>query len=104
LRETKYFILTKQPQTKAGAAYGDANHVDGPVELIAAQGLLVDGALHLHGTMCDDHGRTFGGHMLPEGNPVLVTCEVSIHDAPGLACVRGDDGEVDGMQFFPNGL
>ncbi len=104
LRSTKYFILTKQPQTKAGAGYGDANFVDGPVELIAAQGLIVNGSVHLHGIMCDDKGRTFGGHIIPEGSPVLVTCEVSISDSPNLKCARGDDGEVDGMQFFPQGL
>ncbi len=104
LRETKYFILTKQPETKAGAGYGDANAVAGPVELIAAQGLLVNGSVHLHGIMCDDEGRTFGGHILPEGSPVLVTCEVSIADSPGLKCARGDDGEGDGMQFFPVGV
>jgi len=104
LRETKYFILTKQPKTKAGAGYGDPIQVPGPVELISAQGLLVNGSLHLHAIMCDDQGRTFGGHVLPEGSPVLVTCEVSISDAPGLKCCRGDDGEVDGMQFFPQGL
>lgn len=104
LKESKYFILTKQPTTKAGAGYGEANCKNGPVELIAAQGLLVNGSLHLHGIMCDDQGRTFGGHMIPEGNPVLVTCEVSIMDSPGLQCARGDDGEVDGMQFAPQGL
>ncbi|SBW00582.1 conserved hypothetical protein [uncultured delta proteobacterium] len=104
LRETKYFILTKQPQTKAGAGYGAPIAVAGPVELIAAQGLLVNGSVHLHGIMCDDQGRTFGGHIIAEGSPVLVTCEVSIADSPGLSCARGDDGEVDGMQFFPKGL
>lgn len=103
LRETKFFILSVQPETKAGAAYGDPIHKGGPVELISAQGLLVDGALHLHGNMCGDDGVCYGGHMIKGGSPVLVTCEVSIQEAPGLRCARGDDGEVDGSQFFPEG-
>jgi len=103
LRETKFFILSVQPQTKAGAAYGDPIHKDGPVELIAAQGLLVNGGIHLHGIMCGDDGVCYGGHMIKGGSPVLVTCEVSITEDPGLNCARGDDGEVDGMQFFPAG-
>lgn len=103
LKETNFFILTKQPQTKAGAAYGDPLHKDFPVELIAGQGLLVDGGAHVHAIMCGDDGVCFGGHLIKGGSPVLVTCEVSITEAVNLNCARGDDGEVDGMQFFPAG-
>lgn len=105
LRETKFFILSVLPEKypRVGMGYGDAIEKSGPVELIAAQGMLVDGALHLHGTMCGDDGVIYGGHMIKGGSPVLVTCEVCITDAPGLNCARGDDGEVDGMQYFPEG-
>jgi len=105
LRETKFFILSKLPEKypRVGAGYGDPIVKQGPVELIAAQGMLVDGALHLHGTMCGDDGTCYGGHMIKGGSPVLVTCEVSIQEAPNLNCARGDDGEVDGMQYFPEG-
>ncbi len=105
LKETSFFILEKLPEKypRVGMGYGDPIHKEGPVELIMAQGTIVDGGAHVHGTMCGDDGVVFGGHMIKGASPVLVTCEVCITDAPGLKCARGDDGEVDGNQFFPEG-
>ncbi len=106
LKAAKFCILEKLPDNypRVGMGYGDPIEKEGPVELISAHGMLVNGAIHLHGTMCGDDGVVFGGHMIKDANPVLVTCEVCIQEAQNLNCARGDDGEVDGMQYFPEGL
>jgi len=103
LRQAEYFILEKKDPSivKLGAGYGDSIHVDGPVELFGAWGLICEGGLHIHATMCDDTGRTFGGHLIEGKCPSLATIEVFIIEAVGGNFVRKEDTEIGGNHFAP---
>jgi uncharacterized protein len=54
----------------------------GPVEILALQGTLSRHSAHVHITVADESGRTWGGH-LSEGCIVRMTCEIIMmrHDA-----------------------
>ena len=103
LEEATYFILEKKDTSKVklGAGYGDPIHVDGPVELFGAWGLIVDQGIHIHAAMCDDTGRCFGGHLIEGGNPSLATLEVFITEVLDANFARKEDLEIGGNHFAP---
>ena len=51
LEKTSYYYLEKN-DAKLGAGYGAANERTFPVELCNAMGLICEGGLHIHASMC----------------------------------------------------
>ena len=85
---------------KMGIKYSDPTTVEGPLELLACQGMIgltVEGDLsvHLHGLMSDSDMKVYGCHFQKNANPVLVTVEFLIHEHEGVRMVREQDMETD---------
>jgi predicted DNA-binding protein with PD1-like motif len=85
---------------KMGIKYSDPTTVEGPLELLACQGMIgltVEGdlSIHLHGLMSDSDMKVYGCHFLKNANPVLVTVEILIHEHEGVRMVREQDIETD---------
>ena len=90
--------------TKMGVKYSDPTTVEGPLELLACQGMIgltIEGDLsvHLHGLMSDSDMKVYGCHFLNNANPVLVTVEILIHEHEGVRMVREQDIET-GFPLF----
>ena len=100
LQKTSYFYLEKN-EAKLGAGYGPANHRTFPGELCNAMGLICEGGLHIHASMCGDDGVFYGGHIIAGGSPSLATIEVMIVEVVGGNFVRAYDPEADGTHFAP---
>jgi predicted DNA-binding protein with PD1-like motif len=89
---------------KMGVKYSDPTTVEGPLELLACQGMIgltIEGDLsvHLHGLMSDSDMKVYGCHFLNNANPVLVTVEILIHEHEGVRMVREQDIET-GFPLF----
>ena len=71
--------------------------LDREVELLSCLGNISkrDGetVVHAHILVSDEEGRAYGGHLL-EGNPISVTVELAIVDAPELKLRRTLDPEM----------
>ena len=100
LQKTSYYYLEKN-DAKLGAGYGPANNREFPVELCNAMGLICEGGLHIHASMCGDDGVFYGGHMIAGESPSLATVEVLIVEVVGGNFVRAYDPEADGNHFAP---
>ncbi|MFO7984937.1 MAG: DNA-binding protein [Desulfatiglandaceae bacterium] len=87
-------------ENKLGAGYSDPIALEGPLELLCAQGTVGEDEregffTHLHVTFSDRDGRLWGGHLLKGKGPVLVTCEVMITELAGGRLCRQYDPEVE---------
>lgn len=100
LEKTSYFYLEKN-NSKLGAGYGAANDRAFPVELCNAMGLICQGGLHIHASMCGDDGVFYGGHMIAGSSPALATVELMIVEVTGGNFVRAYDEEAEGNHFAP---
>ncbi|MCE5342684.1 MAG: DNA-binding protein [Eubacteriales bacterium] len=60
--------------------------VEGPIEVTALQGLIIDGQAHLHITCCS-RDQTFGGH-LEHGTVVQYLAEIAIQEYPNAELTR----------------
>jgi len=105
LERAGYFILVPKPSAKMGAGYGEMVRVAGPVEFLNGIGIvcLKEGAydVHFHATLCDAHGRVFGGHMIKGENPALTTVDMVISEITGVEMLRAYEEETDLTQFLP---
>jgi predicted DNA-binding protein with PD1-like motif len=94
------FLIAVPLKNKVGAGYSAPKRMEGPLELLSAQGsigLEEDGRLfvHLHGVLSDKEGNVHGGHFLKGENPVLITCEISLLPIEGVELRRSLDPEVE---------
>jgi hypothetical protein len=70
------------PETLRKSVRTDPFILDGPIELLSAQGLVgIDTETqepinHFHVTLCDQEGKTYGGHITMGGNIVHSTMDV----------------------------
>ncbi len=100
-----YMYLVPQEKAKVGAGYGDVVKRPGPVEFLSGTGVVCqkdgDYDTHFHGTMCDQYGTVFGGHIVKGTTPTLTTVDLVIFEVRGVAMLRVDDEETALTQFFP---
>jgi uncharacterized protein len=75
----------------AGKSAGDV--LEMPLEILALVGTLGRGGPHLHLTVADESGQTWGGHLL-EGCLVRTTAELVLGVLPGLVFDRAPDPET----------
>jgi predicted DNA-binding protein with PD1-like motif len=99
LRRASFFTAVPLPN-KMGAGYGDPTDIEGPLELVAAQGTIgldVEGHLliHMHGALGDGRGNLHGGHLIKGKCPVLITCEIMIAFLEGVRAEQRYDAETD---------
>lgn len=96
------------PAGKIGVRYSDPTGIDGPLELLACQGVIgrsADGGtgIHLHGLMSGPDMTVYGGHFIEDGNPVLATAEILIQESRDVRMVREPDEETGFplFKFYP---
>jgi len=94
--------------TRMGAGYCDPITVQGPVEILSAQGTIGEEEdrslfVHLHGSFSDKDGHVHGGHLVKGRNPVLFTSEIMICEWDGIRMLRLYDPEADMKVLMPLG-
>ena len=104
LSRGEFVYALPDKSAKMGVKYSDPTTVEGPLELLACQGMIgltIEGdlSIHLHGLMSDSDMKVYGCHFLENANPVLVTVEILIHEHEGVRMVREQDIET-GFPLF----
>jgi len=99
LQRASFFIVVPLAN-KMGGGYGDPIALEGPLELVSAQGTIgldLEGNLlvHLHGALADGRGNLHGGHLLKGRCPVLITCEAMVTFCEEVRAVQKYDPETD---------
>lgn len=56
-----------------------ATEIQGPLEVVSATGTVSEASMHVHLSVSDSSGKTFGGHLMP-GCKVFTTIELVILD------------------------
>jgi len=95
-------------KNRPGAGYSDPINLDGPLELLSAQGTIGqeqngDLFIHMHGLLSDQDGNVHGGHLIKGENPVLITCEIMISAVEGVRIKRRYDPETEMKLLTPSG-
>lgn len=67
-----------------------ASHYEGHFEVTALSGTLSENGSHLHLSIADSTGQSFGGHMM-DGCKVYTTMELVIGILPELQFIRATD-------------
>lgn len=96
--------VTPDHTSEIGAKYFPPITIEGPLELIGAQGMigLKEGeiSVHLHGTVGTDEMEPIAGHMVDNGSTkVLATMEIVIQAFSDLELERVHDEETDFILF-----
>lgn len=76
--------------TRASIRYANreqATVLEGHFEVTSLVGTLSEAGSHLHITVADEEGRTYGGH-LEEGSSIYTTMEVVVGRLPGVVFAR----------------
>jgi predicted DNA-binding protein with PD1-like motif len=99
LSRAQFVYAVPDKDAKMGIKYSEPVRVEGPLEVLACQGtigLTAEGQLgiHLHGLMSDPDMKVYGAHFLEDGNPVLVTVEIMIHENQDVRTAREQDLET----------
>lgn len=99
LQRASFFTVIPLPN-KMGAGYGDPVVMEGPLELVSAQGTIgldVDANLliHMHASLGDGRGNLYGGHLIKGKCPILITGEIMIAFLEGVRVVQRHDPETD---------
>ncbi|MCP4688376.1 MAG: DNA-binding protein [Desulfobacterales bacterium] len=104
LERAQFTYAIPDEASRIGIAFHDPARVEGPLELLACQGMIGEMAegglnIHLHGLMSAPDMRVYGGHFLEDGNPVLVTAEIMIHEIKDVRVIKDMDEET-GFPIF----
>lgn len=108
LQKATFCILAPMDERKIGFGYGEPFVVEGPVEILSAQGLVCEGEdggvdIHLHAVLCDKKGSVIGGHVVPGGNPTLATIDLVLTEVVDARLMRRYDPETELTMFTPLG-
>lgn len=63
---------------------------EGHFEIVSLVGTFNESSSHLHASVSNEKGETFGGHLLP-GNVVYTTAEVVVAELPDVVFTREKD-------------
>jgi predicted DNA-binding protein with PD1-like motif len=101
LERATFVLPVVKEGTKTGVGYGDSLTVTGPLEILSGKGFIskddesVGGLfIHLHAIFSDSEGRIYGGHLLPGGNPILLTLDVILMEFDMISLSREEDPEI----------
>jgi predicted DNA-binding protein with PD1-like motif len=105
LKSASFFTVVPL-ENKMGAGYSTPITLEGPLELLSAQGTIgqdekANPFIHLHSLVVDQEGRVHGGHFIKGENPALITCEIMISQVDGAGWLRAHDQKVDMDVFSP---
>ncbi|MBS0586083.1 MAG: DNA-binding protein [Verrucomicrobia bacterium] len=82
----------------ADESIGDV--IEGPFEIVSIVGTFNDTSRHLHMSVSNAKGETFGGHML-SGNLIYTTAEVVVAELEDLTFSREMDEKSEGGSGWP---
>ena len=105
LRAASLVCVTPDPVNPGRVVYLDPRSVDGPLELIAVQGVFGpdetgDVSIHLHAQVAGEDLRPFAGHLADTGkNRILATAEIVL-DVFESAELRRSFDEETGFTLF----
>jgi len=68
---------------------------EGHFEIVSLVGTFNESSSHLHASVSNEKGETFGGHLL-SGNVIYTTAEVVVAEVPELIFTREKDVEGSG--------
>ena len=79
----KFFDPVMNPNAKAGISYADPIYLERPVQFLSAHGEICHNAdgeifVHIHASMADSQGNSYGGHLAEDGNKVMNTINTFI--------------------------
>ncbi|WP_312700724.1 DNA-binding protein [Sedimentibacter sp.] len=99
-----FVYAVKDDSSKLNIKYSDNVVVEGPLELLCAQGLIGldesgELSVHLHMLVSDRYMRVYGGHFVEGENPIAVTGEIVIHEIGDSDLIRKPDEET-GFTIF----
>ena len=84
---------------KRGARRSDPVQIEGPLEFIVGQGLVCLAGetpqVHFHGTLTDQYGKSWSGHIFPGGNPIHVTADIVIRELKGVVMKTVYEEDLD---------
>lgn len=100
----RFIYAVPNESGKIGFVYSDNVDLEGPLELLAGQGLIGteesgELSIHLHMLVSDKYMRVFGGHFVEGGNIVAATGEIVIHEIENAEYKRKFD-EQTGFKLF----
>lgn len=104
LQSATLVCVTPDPTSETGAKYFEPITIEGPLELIGAQGMIgmENGtvSVHLHGTVGTDEMEPIAGHIVDSGiTPVLATMEIVIQGFSDVELERVYDEKTDFILF-----
>lgn len=109
LRRAEIVYAVPEKTSKIGIKYSEPAKVDGPLELLACQGMIgvtleKQISIHLHGLMSDSNMNVYGGHFIENGNPILATAEIMIQENRDIQMIREPDDETGFplFKFYPD--
>ncbi|MCB9850662.1 MAG: DNA-binding protein [Phycisphaerales bacterium] len=71
----------------------DSKIIPGKLEIVSLTGTLSPDGVHLHISVSDETGKTFGGHLL-KGSEIYTTAEIVIVELPDIAFTREIDADT----------
>lgn len=100
----RFIYAIPREDAKIGFVYSENVDVEGPLELLAGQGLIGteesgELSIHLHMLVSDKYMRVFGGHFVEGGNIIAATGEIIIHEIENAEYKRKFD-EQSGFKLF----
>ena len=105
LEKAVVFTAVPKPGTKAKVGYSDPLKIEGPIEFICGQGIIMekndDLFVHFHGIFMDMKMKIYAGHFNPGENPVLSTMDFIIMETEGVRAQRTLDQDVDLELMLP---
>lgn len=99
--------VAPDPANPGRVAYLEPRTMEGPLELIAAQGIFgpdesEELSIHLHAQVAGENLRPFAGHLADTGsNRVLVTAEIVLDIFEKAEFMRSYDAETGFVLFQP---
>lgn len=100
----RFIYAIPEKNAKIGFIYSKHIDLDGPLEILAGQGLIGteengELSIHLHMLVSDKYMRIFGGHFIEGGNLIAATGEIVIHEIDNAEIKRKFD-EQTGFKLF----
>nr|WP_300090301.1 PPC domain-containing DNA-binding protein [Sedimentibacter sp.] len=100
----RFIYAIPNEEGKIGFVYSDSVDVEGPLELLAGQGIIGTEdngnlSIHLHMLVSDKYMRVFGGHFVDGVNRVAATAEIVIHEIENAEYKREFDNQT-GFKLF----
>jgi len=108
LKAATLVCVTPDPTSEIGARYFEPIMIQGPLELIGAQGMIGlekgEISLHLHGTVGTDEMEPIAGHIVDDGKTfVLATMEIVIQGFDSVELHKSYDEETEFIRFDISG-